>query len=407
MSIKRKMKLIFIIVITVLLARPVTAQANSKAFNKIIFIRAKEVRIDSLLKLFSKQTGFEFSFNSNTINSSKKLPVPKQNYTLSQWLAIFKQKLGTEYKLVGNHIILTSKTNRVNIKRKSNPLKSTVLITTLKKKEINTASKSQERGAHTRPAQKETHTSIKRSVSDTTTHASLADQGRFPGSTVVNKAIPENVKQEKAIVDSNVHKVNDIKPPRQQSKRNISNDQSIQLIGGYSRHGSGDMKGIVFGTAYTSYLTKKLSLSYNMRATINSSKDEFIVNNAAAGTRTDASIRYTTAGVQLGVDLGWSILKSERHDLKLSLGAFGRYQSASNGSDGYSTYNPQTTGVPTILIGYDNRTPQETFAIGAIFQFQYLYAFGDKVYIGILPGFQTDTNGDAIPQFAFTIGKRL
>ena len=182
---------------------------------------------------------------------------------------------------------------------------------------------------------------------------------------------------------------------------------AIQLIGGYSRHGSGDMKGIVFGTEYINYLTKRFSLNYNIRATINSSKDEYIVTNNTTGTTTDASIRYTTAGVQLGVNAGLSVIKSTRHDLKISLGAFGRYQSASNGSDGYAAYYPPVTGVPTVLIGYDNRTPQETVAVGGILQFQYDFTFGNKVYIGVILGFQTDTNGDAIPQVALTVGRRL
>jgi len=183
--------------------------------------------------------------------------------------------------------------------------------------------------------------------------------------------------------------------------------KAIQVIGGFSKHGSGDYEGIVFGTEYTNYHTKKLSLTYSMRATINDGKETIIVNNTTTGTRTDASIRFTTAGVQLGVNGGLSIIRSQHHELMLSLGAFGRYQSASNGSDGYSLYYPQATGQPTVLVGYDNKTDQNTYAFGGIGQLHYNYTFKSKFYIGILGAFQTDTNGDVIPQAALSVGRRL
>jgi len=184
-------------------------------------------------------------------------------------------------------------------------------------------------------------------------------------------------------------------------------NKSIQVIGGYSKHGSGDFKGIVFGTEFTNYHTKKLSLTYGFRATINDGKETIIVNNTTTGTSTDASIRFTTAGVQLGVNGGLSIIRSQHHELMLSLGAFGRYQSASNGSDGYSLYFPAATGQPTVLVGYDNKTPQRTYAFGGILQLQYNYTFKSKFFIGVLGAFQNDTNGDAIPQAALSVGKRL
>lgn len=182
---------------------------------------------------------------------------------------------------------------------------------------------------------------------------------------------------------------------------------AIRVVGGYSRHGSGDYKGIVFGTEYIKYYAKLFSINYNIRATINHGKDEIIVTNNIIGTRTDASVRYTTAGVQLGASGQYSLTRNSKHEFLISLGAFGRYQSASNGSDGYSIYYPQATGQPTVLIGYDNRTPQETFAAGGLLQFNYNFTFSNKIFIGLLPGFQTDTNGDAIVQAALTIGRRF
>ena len=184
-------------------------------------------------------------------------------------------------------------------------------------------------------------------------------------------------------------------------------DHALQVAGGYGKHGSGDLNGVVFGAEYINYLSEKFSLNYNFRAGIHDGKDEIIATNNTTGTRTDASVRFTTAGVQLGVNGQYSMLRNAKHELLVSLGAFGRYQSASNGTDGYSVYYPAITGIPTALIGFDNRSPMETFAVGGLLQLQYNYTFRYKMFIGVTPGFQTDTNGDALPQVAFIIGRRL
>ena len=417
MKTQTTLKLILIIVIAVFITKPLIAQAKENAFNRKIVTPAKEVRIDALLKLFSEQTGFEFSFNSNKISPSNKLPVPKQTNTLLGWLDIFKQKLGIEYKLMGNHIILSVSSNKSNIKQAASLLKVPEQIALVKKKEIlNVASKAKKHHLPGRPTQKEM-------LSIDFQHAGFSDNMIDKVSLDSNIFISNTVAEEtgdvngKNILPAERKQVSTDAPVlklltnRENKKREgetaLDKNQAIQLTGGYSRHGSGDMKGIVFGTEYIRYVTKRFSLSYNIRATINSGKDEFIINNLVTGARTDASVRYTTAGVQLGVNAGLSFVKSARHDLRISCGPFGRYQSASNGSDGYSVYYPQTTGAPTILIGYDNRTLQETFAVGGVLQFQYDYTFSNNIYIGITPGFQTDTNGDAVLQLAFTLGRRL
>jgi hypothetical protein len=118
MKIDVDMKTILIIAITILATKPALTQANKVAFDKRIIIPAREVRIGSLLKIFSAQTGVEFSFNSSKISSSKKLTVPKQSVTLSQWLDIIDQTVGAQHKVVGNHIILVT-ANNVNITRQS------------------------------------------------------------------------------------------------------------------------------------------------------------------------------------------------------------------------------------------------------------------------------------------------
>jgi hypothetical protein len=103
----------------------------------------------------------------------------------------------------------------------------------------------------------------------------------------------------------------------------------------------------------------------------------------------------------------YSLVRTKRNELLISLGGFGRYQSASNGSDGYSLYYPSTTGVPTVLVEYNNRTPQKTHAFGGLFQLQYNFTFNKKIVVGLAPGFQTDTNGYALLQAVIFVGKRF
>lgn len=182
---------------------------------------------------------------------------------------------------------------------------------------------------------------------------------------------------------------------------------AIQFMGGYSRHGSGDMDGIVFESGYQYYLSKKFSLQYMVRATINSGRDEILVTDANSGNTTDASVRYTTAGVQLGTNAGFSIVRSSMHELIVSAGPFVRYQSASNGTDGYSIYRPPVINVPAVLIGFDNRSPQQTISVGGLLQIKYAVSIAGKVAIGLATGFQTDTNGDVIPQAGIAIGRWL
>ena len=133
MRLKRKMFVMFIVAMVAVTTT--TAQLTNKALQKTIIISSKEVRIDTLLKIFSRQTGVEFSFNSNKISPSRKLTVPNKNQTLSQWLVTMGKTMGVQHKLVGNHIILIDNGNKntVSQKNKGNtaiPKNSTVKTTT-------------------------------------------------------------------------------------------------------------------------------------------------------------------------------------------------------------------------------------------------------------------------------------
>lgn len=177
------------------------------------------------------------------------------------------------------------------------------------------------------------------------------------------------------------------------------------LTGGYAKHGSGDMKGIVFGAEYVKYNSRRISLNYYFRGSIHNEIRVIILetNNYIQ----DASQKYTTAGVQAGFNIRNSFIRTTKHELLLSLGGFGRYQSTSN-PGGYSLYiTSAVTGVPTVLLEHYNNTPQKTYAAGGLLQLQYNFTFGKNIVLGLSPGFQTDTNGDTMILAMMFVGKRF
>lgn len=148
-------------------------------------------------------------------------------------------------------------------------------------------------------------------------------------------------------------------------------------------------------------------LDFNFKGTTHDGKDIILVTNNSTGKQTDASVRFTTAGVQLGINAGYSLLRNRHHEFAISPGFFGRYQSASNGNDGYNVYYPAAAGQPAVLIGYDNHTPQRVYSLGYTLQLLYNYTINNKVYIGLAPAFQNDTNADMITHIALTVGRRF
>jgi hypothetical protein len=186
----------------------------------------------------------------------------------------------------------------------------------------------------------------------------------------------------------------------------VPGNNSIQFVGGFCKRGFNDIKGVMIGFEYTNYLSRKFSLTYNGRATSNSDKDEIIYDNGG-GSTTDASVRLTIAGIQLGVNGGWSLVNSPQHEFMIKLGAFGRYQSTSNGDDTFIVYYPITTGIPAALVAHDHLTPHETIAVGGIFQLQYNFTFKNGLFLGLQPGFQVDTIDEAFIHAALVFGKRF
>jgi hypothetical protein len=411
------MSSLFIITIVTCLHITSTAQVSNASFEKNITITARSIRIDSLLRSFSRQTGIEFSFSTNKISPSQLLTVPKQDQTLSQWLTTLRQSTGVRHKVVGNHIILFENSGPTLTAPKKNPstggsktapakatgnpgqpspTRVTILIdSSLPQKDSGVQQpNAQKTGASIAPGQvtPSTPATVVTGTAQSLTQAKTATLASKkaalpPSSTNPPKPIPSR------------------RENKQEAPADGPADEAFQLIAGYSRHGSGDMDGIVFGADYTRYLSHAFSLNINIRGTINYDKDDYSYTNPTTHIRTDASVPFTTAGAQVGINAQLSALRSRHHEIMFSLGGFGRYQSAS--PDGYSVTSPQTSGNPEFIFNFYNWNKQNTVSAGLLLQLHYNFTFNNNLMLGIKGGIQTDTEGDLIPQAALSVGKRF
>lgn len=405
------MSAFYIIALTACLHMTASAQVNTTTWEKKIVIRQPTIRIDSLLKVFSRQTGIEFSFNPGKVSPSRTVAIPGKEQTLSQWLTTLSQNLGIQHKVVGNHIILFGNNSSVKppIQPPAQPrpkpsskapvgkAESGIPVPTTKITII-TDSIQQQLPAST-PAPDPVVQSPVHTVQTNTKDSILQ-----PASS--SKPV-RNEQPQKSSTTSGPFTPQTVPPEKERPSASdpAFPQEAIQALFGYSHHGSGDMKGIIFGASYTRYLSHHFSLNINLLGTIHHKQDNYSYPGPTAGTRTEGAIRFTTAGVQLGIDAQLSMLRSLHHEIIFSLGGFGRYQSSS--PDGYGVTPPQTSGIPEVLFSLYNWNPQNTIAAGGLLQFHYNFTFNNNMVLGLKAGIQTDTNGDLIPQAGLTIGKRF
>lgn len=183
-------------------------------------------------------------------------------------------------------------------------------------------------------------------------------------------------------------------------------DKYLQIDIGTGMHGSGDLGGFTFNTSYTNYFRKKIFYTLEVGTSINyGASSLFYVNSS--GKTFDSSYRYTTAGIQLVGKIGLSFFRNKKNDLGLRIGPLVRFQSSSV-PDGVSTLFPAAgTGFDMPVSFFDYVTPQNTLAIGGVFQLFYNYSISNKIYIGPSAGFQSDSNGDTITNISLACGMKF
>lgn len=401
------MSAFYIIALTACLHMAASAQVNTTTLDKKIGIVQQTIRIDSLLKVFSRQTGIEFSFNPGKVRPSQTVAVPGREQTLSQWLTTLRQKLGIQHKVVGNHIILfgsnsaapTRTTQRTKSATATPVRKTAPDIPAPPTKIIIITDSSQQPLPASTPAP-----TPDVQLPTPTVHTPAGDSAQRPP-TPQKPGKAEQPKKTAVVARPSIRQA--AHPEKEQSPTSDHElpREAIQALLGFSHHGSGDMKGISFGAEYTWYLSHKFSLNINLLGTIHHSRHYYSYTHPTSQTTTDTEVRFTTGGAQLGINAQLSVLRSLHHEILFSLGGFGRYQSAS--PDSYSMYPPQATGYPEFLFSLYSFEPHNTFSPGVLLQFHYNFTFNNNMILGLKTGIQTDTNGDLIPQAGLTIGKRF
>ncbi len=156
-------------------------------------------------------------------------------------------------------------------------------------------------------------------------------------------------------------------------------ERQLNFFIGRSLHVTGDMRGLIFNTEYSKILKKRLSGIVGVGGTIH---DGVLPNyfTYPDGREIDGSIRYTTAGIQSKIEIGYNLMKTNKQGLQIRAGAVLRYQTSSYYDDVSILYPAAGTGVPFPVIVFNNRTPQRTFAAGGTAEIFFNQAIHQKFY---------------------------
>jgi len=183
--------------------------------------------------------------------------------------------------------------------------------------------------------------------------------------------------------------------------------RSIAFNAGFTKHGTGDMRGIMFGFSYEKKFRPQLAWGVELGTTIHDGSYGLLVNYNGQEP-VDMSYRFTVAGAQLVGRVGYDFIRSPRIDLGLRLGALVRYQSSSLPNQ-LSTYFPGPgSQFPFPVYLAVQSEPQRTVSLGAQSQLFLNYNVGRKMFVGASAGLQLDTNGDTMfPQLLVSVGRRF
>ena len=180
----------------------------------------------------------------------------------------------------------------------------------------------------------------------------------------------------------------------------------INVSGGYSKTGTGDLNGYILSAAYQQYLTKRISWSAGFGGTLHDGAEPVFYIHPYTGKLVDGSVRYTTGGLQGFGHAGYSLVRSGRHEIQLRAGVVVRLQSTSL-FDVLSITPAQVSGLPMPVVDFINNSRQQTISGGYSAQVVYNFTVQQKTTFGFLAGFQNDTGGDVITQLAFSAGRRF
>jgi hypothetical protein len=183
-----------------------------------------------------------------------------------------------------------------------------------------------------------------------------------------------------------------------------SSRSTVQLFLGRSFNATGDVFGIEYGGAYSADISKKVFWFAEVGGSIHDGA--FPVFYEYAGEKIDASIYYTTAGLQAAAGAGVALLKTRKHEISVRLGAMGRYQSTSYW-DLVEVIYPAATGLNFPVARFINTSPKKTMIIGGRGSFSYSYSIKEKFFVSLTASLQADSNEDLLTSTSVGFGKRF
>jgi hypothetical protein len=181
----------------------------------------------------------------------------------------------------------------------------------------------------------------------------------------------------------------------------VKKEKSLILSAGPATHFSGDIRGVMIQTEYSQQLSKNWTW---YAGTGYSLHDEpgIPVTYTLNSTTIDATKKETTGGIQLTSHIGYGFLRQPAHRAGIKTGVLARYQSTSS-TGGVGILYPAGTGLPFPVYELENRLPQRTVAAGISGQLYYTYSLTEKLGLGIIAGYQFDSNGDNISQLCLSL----
>jgi hypothetical protein len=166
----------------------------------------------------------------------------------------------------------------------------------------------------------------------------------------------------------------------------------------------GAMSGIGFAAAYSRYFSGKFSWTVGLGGSVNDDVVGIFYKDPTSGQTVDGSIRQTAGGAQLSAEIGYSLIRSSKHELQVKFGGLGRYESSSRIKK-FAVFFTTPSGYPDYRI--TNKPKQRTFTAGGSITTGYNYTFANSITLGIEGALQYHSNGTYLSRIGLTIGKRF
>jgi len=174
---------------------------------------------------------------------------------------------------------------------------------------------------------------------------------------------------------------------------------NLEFNFGWAKIGTGDINGFLYGAQYHQSFGKKIYWVVGFEGTFHDDPTGNQLFFELEGERFDSTIQLVTG-------IKYNFMENSTHTFGVYALPLLRYQATSI-NDLVDTLFPPITDLPFPVRVLINEEPSRTLSVGGTIRFNYNYTFNKDLYLGLLAGFQTDTNGDTMINAGVTFGKRF